>query len=515
MRARPSLPPLLSAMLAVLAAPVPAQDRAAVAAAAELLTDAPDLAGARTGIAVLDPGSGEALLLHDADRGFLTASNMKLISTAVALVTLGRGHTFATRVAAAAPPEDGVVAGDLWLVGSGDPTLGARTSADPMAAMTALAAAVRAAGVRAVRGRVVGDGSCDDGERYGRGWQWDYLEDDYAAPIGGLCFRENHATVVLTGAAQPGAPPAVEIEPDVGELLLEVAARTDLGEAARLRCRREPHGERVRIAGTVPVAERARLQIAVTDPARYAARAFRTALLAAGIEVAGPALPAAAPAVPPAPKDPAVLAELRSEPLAAIVGPLLRESVNLYAEQVWRAAARHAGAGDGSAAAERHALAVLQRLGVPTDGMMLADGSGLSRRNLVQPRQLAALLAAVWRSELREDVVGSLPLAGVDGTLRARFPPGSPCHGRVRAKTGFVGQVVCLSGYLPRPAQAPPLVFAVMVNNFTCPTEAAKAAVDAFLDALAAAAGWDAGAARVQPRDGVTDLPGDAGRDGE
>jgi D-alanyl-D-alanine carboxypeptidase/D-alanyl-D-alanine-endopeptidase (penicillin-binding protein 4) len=108
----------------------------------------------------------------------------------------------------------------------------------------------------------------------------------------------------------------------------------------------------------------------------------------------------------------------------------------------------------------------------------------------VQPRQLADLLSALWRNEHRDVFVASLPIAGVDGTLAERFKDG-PAHAHVRAKTGFISRVVALSGYVPRPdANAAPMVFSVLLNNFTCQTQAAKDAVDAFVQELARAAGW-------------------------
>ncbi len=124
-----------------------------------------------------------------------------------------------------------------------------------------------------------------------------------------------------------------------------------------------------------------------------------------------------------------------------------------------------------------------------SDFTLLADGSGLSRRNLVQPRQLAALLVAIAKSERLRPIAELLPVGGKDGTLVNRLR-GNATAGHVRAKTGFVSYVACLSGYVDRPADRPPLVFSIMLNNFTCPTDAAKAAIDAFVARLCVASGW-------------------------
>src|SRR5690606_26951495 len=113
--------------------------------------------------------------------------------------------------------------------------------------------------------------------------------------------------------------------------------------------------------------------------------------------------------------------------------------------QLFRGAARVCGGSGEDEAARLHAVAMLQQLGVATRGLVMADGSGLSRRNLVQPRQLVALLQAVRRRPYGEVFASCLPVAGTTGTLASRFADG-PARGRVRAKTGFISRVVCLSG---------------------------------------------------------------------
>ena len=124
--------------------------------------------------------------------------------------------------------------------------------------------------------------------------------------------------------------------------------------------------------------------------------------------------------------------------------------------------------------------------------MVIADGSGLTRLNLVHPSQLAALLAGMWRSPHRDVFLASLAVAGVDGTLKGRFAR-SPARGRVRAKTGYIRHVVALSGYVPRrDPKRPPLVFSILTNNFVCKPTQAKAAVDRFVGELAQRAGWGA-----------------------
>lgn len=449
----------------------------ALRSAAAVLLEAPELAGGRVGVCVLDAASGAMLVEHAADRGFATASNMKLLSAAVALATLGPQHTFPTELSARGEVRDGVLDGDLVVVGHGDPTLG--SDADG-AAVSTFVAGLQQAGIRQVRGRVLGDGSWLGSEHLGLGWQWDYLDEDYAAPFGGLCYAGNVASVTV----RPGAAgPEVQVLPVAATVPALAIAQGAAGSATALTVHRRLGTDEVTVGGALARdAAPTTLRVTVRDPALFAASALSAALRIAGVVIDGEERPASGAV--------RVVATHRSGPLATIVEPMLRHSDNLFAEQVWRTAAKVATGSADTAAAERHAKAVLAQLGVDGQGMVLADGSGLSRRNLVQPRQLATLLLAAWRAPWGPAFRAGLPLAGRTGTLRNRFRDG-PAHGRVRAKTGYISRVVCLSGYVPRPdPEAPPLVFSVMLNDFTCSDAAAKAAVDAFVQQLAVVAGW-------------------------
>jgi D-alanyl-D-alanine carboxypeptidase/D-alanyl-D-alanine-endopeptidase (penicillin-binding protein 4) len=465
-------------LLACACAAVP---RTPVEAAVAELVQRTELDGGRVGVVVVDAADGRVLAAHAAERGFATASNLKLVTAAVALWTLGPAATLATRLERHGEVRDGVLHGDLVLVGGGDPSLGG--DADPRPA--ALLAAVARAGIRRVTGAVVGDGRWLGEESLGLGWQWDYLDDDYAAPFGGLCWAGN--VVELTVAPAPGGP-TLAWRPRSAAVEGRLAVARD-GEPTRIRARRGLGRSAIEVEGVMRAdAEPWTGTLSVQDPALAAAAEFAAQLAVAGVVVDGGVRRAAPGAA--GSEAGRTLATEASAPVGDLVAPMLRRSDNLHAEQLWRASARVA-AGDGSTtAAARHAEAVLREHGVDPAGMVLADGSGLSRRNLVRPRQLADLLLALHRSPLREPFVVGLPVAGVSGTLRSRFAAG-PAHGRVRAKTGYIARVVCLSGYVPRPDPgAAPLVFCIMLNDFTCSDAAAKAAVDACVQRLARIAGW-------------------------
>ncbi|MCA8953483.1 MAG: D-alanyl-D-alanine carboxypeptidase/D-alanyl-D-alanine-endopeptidase, partial [Planctomycetes bacterium] len=354
--------PRRAVLAAVLLAAACVSPKAHVRRALDELVRSEALAGGRIGVVVADIASGEVLAEHDGHRGFATASNMKLLSSAVALQTLGPDYTTSTELLMVGEVEGGTLHGDLLLRGHGDPTFGD-------AGVDAFVAAVRAAGIERVDGSIRGDGSWLGREQRGEGWQWDYLDAGYAAPFGGLCVDQSCVEVRVRPA---GGAVAVECRPSTGRAPVVGVELLPAGAASRITAERAPGSDRIAVHGTIaadsaPVAVR----VAVADSARFAAEVFAERLRGAGVAVgSAPAVAALGPE--------RLLAQHDSPPLAAIVRPLLTDSNNLYAEQVWRLAARQAcGSGD-TAAAAWHATELFEALDIDTRGMVLADGSGLS-----------------------------------------------------------------------------------------------------------------------------------------
>ena len=450
----------------------------------------------RFGFALRDLASGEMLCEHRANEGYITASNMKLISSAVALRTLGPEFRFETRLVGVGAQKGTVFEGDLVLVGSGDPTLGATVfeKEGVTAPFRRMAVALAKAGIREVRGRVLGDDDAHAEELMGHGWDWSYHADWYAAQIGGLCFNENCIDVVLDAGAS-GSKPRVRLEPDTSYVTL----RNDLTTAREAskargvhleprarwqphRAERQPraeHQEQARL-GERPQPHGLRGDGVARDPReRGHPRAWRRLRPRRGPRRAPGACGGqdrlGRASFARAAEDRAIRstsAAKTSTPSSSCAPPPPRPGVR----------------GPMSVAA-KHAKEVLRDSSASTrSAMVLADGSGLSRLNLVKPRQLVALLAGMHASEHREDYVASLPVAGVDGTLRRRFGGENPARGRVRAKTGYVSRTVALSGYVPRRGKAP-LAFSILVNDFVGPSSRIKALVDAFVGQICVAAG--------------------------
>jgi serine-type D-Ala-D-Ala carboxypeptidase/endopeptidase (penicillin-binding protein 4) len=214
----------------------------------------------------------------------------------------------------------------------------------------------------------------------------------------------------------------------------------------------------------------------VDDPARAAAAAFKAALEARGVGVVRAVRVASTPA------GAVRLTGVRSAPLSRLVTRMNKESDNFYAEMLLKhLGARLRGAGttvDGARVVRR----VLRRRGVPLDGVRVADGSGLSLRDRLTARSLAALLISAWSDlAMKRPFVDSLPVAGVDGTLEDRMTSGA-AYRRVRAKTGTTNTASSLSGYARRR-----YVFSILQNGRPIPWWNARLAQDRFAQILAGA----------------------------
>jgi serine-type D-Ala-D-Ala carboxypeptidase/endopeptidase (penicillin-binding protein 4) len=412
---------------------------------------------AAVGLCVRSLDHGDELYARHADAAFVPASNQKLLVTAAALDTLGPDFSFTTRVLTLGPRRGGTLRGDLVLQGGGDPTLTTE-------GLAALADSVAAAGIRCVTGRVRGDDSIFDRQRLGIGWTWDDESFPYAAPISGLTLNGNTVGVAVRPGVGSGMPALVRLDPPTAPIVLRVGAITaPSGQPASLRIDRRRAQDEIDVSGRLPWhGEPVVARVTVEDPPLYAAAVFTGLLRERGVRISG------APVLLGTPGSAALLGEIRSPPLAAIIREMNKNSENLVAEMLLKALGmRDGGAGAGAGiggAGEKVLRAFLERAGLRGPALVLADGSGLSRQDLISPRNLVRLLAAMDRHPNRDAFYDSLPVAGVDGTLRHRMA-GTAAAGAVRAKTGTLTHVTALSG-LVTTRDGERLAFSLLTNNY-------------------------------------------------
>jgi serine-type D-Ala-D-Ala carboxypeptidase/endopeptidase (penicillin-binding protein 4) len=397
----------------------------------------------RWGVMVVSLTRGDTLFAQNPDESLQPASTMKLFTAALALDRFGPGHYFSTdvlRTGTLAP--DGTVEGDLVLRGGGDPALSNRfLRGDPDAPMDLLAGFVAGAGVKRVRGDLIADASAFEARRIPQGWLSRYLGASYAAPVSALSLNENVVWVVVS-PGDAGKPAMISLEPSSSGIQLTDAVRTIAGHrGARISMRRLANGG-MEVRGWI--ASRAaphRYEYVIDDPAMFTAGAFRAALARQGVQVEGQLRLGATP------PDAVRLALLPSPPLDRLVAVMNRESVNHYAELLFRNVARAeapVGSAESGFASLRRFMSA--RVGGDSTSVFAADGSGLSTLDRTTPRALIQLLAYAHRAPWASAFHASLPVAGESELLRHRMRA-TPAQGNLHAKTGTTNNVIALAGY--------------------------------------------------------------------
>jgi len=448
----------------------------------DALLDSPILARALVGARVDSLRTGDTLYQRNSHKLVVPASNLKLFTLAVAADRLGWDYRFETRLETAGPIASGVLTGDLVVVGGGDPTIVSPDLGHP-ALFLEWAAALRAAGVRHIEGRIVGDDRAFDDRGLGPGWAWDYVTDGYAAASGALSYNENVAMLRVAPGLREGDPASIAVAPPGAVFAIENRVRTGpAGSAASLSLARLPGSDRLIVTGRIPAGGAPLSRVTtVENPTRYFVEALRLALADRGITVTGGAWDIDDLTQPVATGARRVIASRQSAPLSSVGAQMLKVSQNFYGEMLLKALG-HADTTPGSAAAGRQvARTVLSGWGIMPDSYVMNDGSGLSRYDYVTSDAVVALLTHVWRDErLRGPFVAALPVGAHDGTLENRMrTPALDRH--VQAKTGTIANMRALSGYLETDA-GERLVFSIIVNHYT----AATADVDDIVDRMLA-----------------------------
>ena len=464
----------------------PAVTRAGLKHMIDSMVNAPEFRTAMWGVLIVDPEKRDTLYAHNAAKLFIPASNQKIVSSSVMLEQLGPEFRFRTTFASHGAVADGTLSGDLAVFGRGDPTMSDRMrNGDAMTAMRAIADSLAQRGIQRITGNIVPAGDAFSGPVAGSGWPWDQLDASSFAGVDELLFNEGLSTIRVRAGAKIGDPAIIETRPTKTSPVVRVLVKTIAPEpnnqalgagrgrtGTRVSADHDTLSSAVIVRGQIALGDSATINFPQHDPNSAFVAALTEALAERGIPVYGQPTPDT--------QNPRVdsLFTMQSVPLREIMPAIMKPSQNQIAEVFLRTLGLEK-AGVGTADSGRR---VVERQfaawKIPADAFIVRDGSGLSRSDLISPEAVVSILDVMRQSPNFTVFYESLPIAGVDGTIRTRMRD-TPAQGNLRAKTGTLSMVRSLSGYV-KTADGKLLEFSVLCNNWTTP----QAAVDKVQDTI-------------------------------
>jgi D-alanyl-D-alanine carboxypeptidase/D-alanyl-D-alanine-endopeptidase (penicillin-binding protein 4) len=432
------------------------------------------------GVEVFSLESKKILFQYNDDFLFMPASNMKVLTTALALLRLGPDYRFTTKLLKEP-------SGDLVLAGSGDPSFSGRVypytkdsgSGPPLRALEALADRAVSSGLTRVEGDIVGDDRLYPYAPYPPSWTEDDKIRDYGAPVSALTLNDNNITIIVHPGAEAGDPAQISFSPAIEYYAVDNRVATVArGGEARIRISRVQNSRQLLLWGGIPVGHAAFGEtLAVDDPALFAAQALYDALARRGVTITGKAVArhrAVNDDYDPAPGI--ELASRVSPPLVQLLQVTDKTSQNLHAELMLREVGRVSRFMGTREAGLEEMAAMFKEAGASANDARVEDGSGLARNVMIAPRLMTRILVYLYQSKYREAFLSLLPVGGEDGTLKNRLCCSADAA-NIHAKTGTLSRAIALSGYAQSKTHGW-LAFSIIVNSFTAPSPEIRRWID-------------------------------------
>ncbi|MFO7446842.1 MAG: D-alanyl-D-alanine carboxypeptidase/D-alanyl-D-alanine-endopeptidase [Ignavibacteriaceae bacterium] len=440
----------------------------------EDIFDDPNFSNAHWGVSIQSLETGEYLYKRNEDKLFIPASTLKLFTTSAGLIALGGEYRWSTQLYANGKIDGSILQGDLVIRGTGDPTISGRFyQNDMLYVFNRWADSLLELGIDEIEGNIIGDDNEFDDIGLGAGWEWDYGSYWYSAPSGAISFNDNTVDIYVTINKQDNSP-RVTIEPKTKYvILLNNVVTVPADSITSIDVYRERGTNVVNVFGTIKInSDTVKTYVTINNPTQYSMVILKDVLEKKGIRIHGYPIDIDDMAKTLSYSKMTLLFTHYSYPLRDVVKVINKNSQNFVAEQVLKTIGmekEYYGSAENGIEAS---LEIFREMGINPEGMVLADGSGLSRLNLVSPRHVITLLNYMFKSKHFTSFYNSLPIAGIDGSLGTRLK-NTRAEGKIRAKPGFLENVRNLSGYAYT-GDNEPVAFVIFANNFNVPVKLAE-----------------------------------------
>ncbi|WP_420147724.1 D-alanyl-D-alanine carboxypeptidase/D-alanyl-D-alanine endopeptidase [Spirosoma sp.] len=419
---------------------------------------------------------GQEFIGYNARQSLPSASTLKLITTATALSVLGPNYTYTTALEYDGSLKDSTLTGNLYIRGTGDPSLGSwrfTNYYDLSALLKSWSDAVRAAGIRRIRGAIVGDASLYNDLTTPETWPYGDLGNYYGASLSALNINENLYRIFFRPGKSINAPATVlRTDPVLPYMSFRNTVLTDAANTGdQVNIIGAPFQNQQWLTGKVPMGEPANefsVKGALPDPAFFTAYALQNQLIQANVTISNSPTSIGgglATTVPGMGKR-TVLSQHKSPILAELVQQTNFQSINLYAEALLRTTTM---ALDKTVRSTNNSLDVLTKYwktkGINLDGFRIRDGSGLSAVGALTADNMTNILSVMGRDKAFSAFYESIPIVGQTGTVRS-LAKRTAAAGNIRAKSGSIEGVRAYAGYFTA-ADGERMSFCILVNKFT------------------------------------------------
>jgi len=436
------------------------------------------LENANISLLVNDLKTNETLYQFRPKCSTIPASTMKVVTTTTALELLGPDFHFQTTLEIDGKVNgDSVLFGNLFIRGGGDPTLGSSHIGDADF-LTKWAAAVKQAGIRKIKGRIIADSGLYDSEGINPRWTWEDIGNYYAAGSYGISYLDNTYGLVLRSGKVGSTPEILRTIPEIPALTFDNFLLSTNISFDSAYFSGAPHSNIRSITGEIP-ANRSTFTIKgdIPNPGLLLAHHLHEKLVKSGISIWETPTDKVAPT-----NKRRIIYTQNSPPLSEIVKETNVKSNNHYAEQIFRYLALQNKPVATSDGAVQVIKSFWKSKGLPVEQLFMFDGSGLSPVDAVSAQFFVDILTYMrTKSTNQTAFLNSLPVSGESGTLSS-FLERTPLQGKVRAKSGTISRVKCYAGYIDLKGKS--YVFAIMVNNAAGSTKAVTKKIEEFLLAI-------------------------------